>query len=159
MNSGPYILSQVLDLVDGKTLARLVERHDAESRVRHFGCRQQIIWPEGLRDIAICLNAKLEALYHLGFREPDAKSTLADINEQRDCRLWEDLAGNLMCKARALYAGKDLGQELVNTIYALDSTTIDLSFTLFPWAEAEQVIFCKRGECQAEGGMDGCILR
>lgn len=143
MNSGRYVLSQVLDLVDRKTLSRLVERYDAESRVRHFGCRQQFIcmafaqltWREGLRDIATCLNAKAEALYHLGFREPVAKSTLADANEQRDWRLWEDLAKNLMRKARPLYAGEDLGLELANTVYALDSTTIDLSLTLFPWAD------------------------
>ena len=143
MNSGRYVLSQVLDLVHRQTLDRLVSRYDAESRVRHFGCRQQLIcmafaqltWREGLRDIATCLNAKPEALYHLGFREPVAKSTLADANEQRDWRLWEDLAKTLMRKARALYAGEDLGLELENTVYALDSTTIDLSLTLFPWAD------------------------
>ena len=143
MNSGRFILSQVLDLVDRKMLFRLVERYDAESRVRHFGCRQQLIcmtfaqltWREGLRDIATCLNAKSETLYHLGFREPVAKSTLADANEQRDWRLWEDLAKILMRKARVLYAGEDLGLELANTVYALDSTTIDLSLTLFPWAD------------------------
>jgi len=143
MNSGRFILSQVLDLVDRKMLFRLVERYDAESRVRHFGCRQQLIcmafaqltWREGLRDIATCLNAKSETLYHLGFREPVAKSTLADANEQRDWRLWEDLAKILMRKARSLYAGEDLGLELANTVYALDSTTIDLSLTLFPWAD------------------------
>ena len=143
MNSGRYVLSQVLELVDRKLLFRLVERYDAESRVRHFGCRQQFIcmafaqltWREGLRDIATCLNAKPEALYHLGFREPVAKSTLAEANEQRDWRLWEDLAKHLMRKARTLYAGEDLGLELANTVYALDSTTIDLSLTLFPWAD------------------------
>ena len=143
MNSGRYILSQVLDLVHWQTLSRLVHRYDAESRVRHFGCRQQLIcmafaqltWREGLRDIATCLNARSEALYHLGFREPVAKSTLADANEQRDWRLWEDLAKSLMRKARPLYAGEDLGLELDNTVYALDSTTIDLSLTLFPWAD------------------------
>jgi hypothetical protein len=143
MNTGRYILSQVLDLVDRKMLFRLVERYDSESRVRHFGCRQQLIcmafaqltWREGLRDIATCLNARPEALYHLGFREPVAKSTLADANEQRDWRIWEDLAKSLMRKARPLYAGEDLGLELDNTVYALDSTTIDLSLTLFPWAD------------------------
>lgn len=143
MNSGRYILSQVLDVIDRKALSRLVQRYDAESRVRHFGCRQQLIcmafaqltWREGLRDIATCLNAKPEALYHLGFGEPVAKSTLADANEQRDWRLWEDLAKSLMRKARDLYAGEDLGLELENTVYALDSTTIDLSLTLFPWAD------------------------
>ena len=143
MNTGRYILSQVLDLVHWQTLSRLVKRYDAESKVRHFGCRQQLIcmafaqltWREGLRDIATCLNARPEALYHLGFREAVAKSTLADANEQRDWRLWEDLAKLLMRKARALYAGEDLGLELENTVYALDSTTIDLSLTLFPWAD------------------------
>ena len=143
MNTGRYILSQVLELVDRKTLSRLVERYDGESKVRHFGCRQQFIcmafaqltWREGLRDIATCLNARPEALYHLGFVEKVARSTLADANEQRDYRIWEDLARGLMRKARALYAGEDLGLELENTVYALDSTTIDLSLTLFPWAD------------------------
>ena len=143
MNSGRFVLSQVLDLIHRQTLDRLVERYAAESRVRHFGCRQQFIcmafaqltWREGLRDIATCLNAKPEALYHLGFRERVAKSTLAEANEQRDWRLWADLAKNLMGKARTLYAGEDLGLELENTVYALDSTTIDLSLTLFPWAD------------------------
>ena len=143
MNSGRYVLSQVLDLIHWETLKRLVRRYDAEARVKHFGCRQQLIcmafaqltWREGLRDIATCLNAKPEALYHLGFCEPVAKSTLADANEQRDWRLWEDLAKSLMRQARTLYAGEDLGLELENTVYALDSTTIDLSLTLFPWAD------------------------
>ena len=163
MNTGRYVLSQVLDLVHWQTLSRLVQRYDAESKVRHFGCRQQLIcmafaqltWREGLRDIATCLNARGEALYHLGFREKVAKSTLADANEQRDWRLWEDLAKGLMRKARGLYVGEDLGLELENTVYALDylgfaspcglpsagvlpkvgSTTIDLSLSLFPWAD------------------------
>ncbi|MCX6960762.1 MAG: DUF4372 domain-containing protein [Verrucomicrobia bacterium] len=85
MNSGRYVLSQVLDLVDRKSLSRLVQRCDKGSKVRHFGCRQQLIcmaiaqltWREGLRDIATCLNARPETLYHLGFREKVAKSTLA----------------------------------------------------------------------------------
>jgi DDE family transposase/uncharacterized protein DUF4372 len=143
MNSGRYILSQVLDLVHWQTLGRLVQRYDAESRVKHFGCRQQLIcmvfaqltWREGLRDIATCLNARPETLYHLGFRQPVAKSTLAEANERRDWRLWEDLARGLMRKARRLYAGEDLGLDLENTVYALDSTTVDLSLTLFPWAD------------------------
>jgi hypothetical protein len=143
MNSGRYILSQVLDLIHRQTLDRLITRYDAESRVRHFGCRQQLAcmvfaqltWREGLRDIADCLNARPAARHHLGFREPIAKSTLADANEQRDWRLWEDLAKSLIRKARPLYAGEGLGLDIDNTIYALDSTTIDLSLTLFPWAD------------------------
>lgn len=143
MNAGRFVLSQILDLIHRQTLDRLVQRYDAQSRVRHFGARQQFIcmafaqltWREGLRDIATCLNAKPEALYHLGFRQRVARSTLADANERRDWRLWEDLAKHLMRKARILYAGEDLGLELANTVYALDSTTIDLSLTLFPWAD------------------------
>ena len=143
MNTGRYVLSQILDQVHWQTLSRLAARYHAEARVRHFGCRQQFIcmafaqltWREGLRDIEACLNARPKALYHLGFREPVAKSTLADANEARDWRLWADLAKGLIGKARALYAGEDLGLDLENTIYALDSTTIDLSLTLFPWAD------------------------
>lgn len=143
MNTGRYVLSQILDLIHRQTLDRLVERYGAESKVRHFGCRQQLIcmafaqltWRESLRDIEACLNAKPEALYHLGFSQPVAKSTLAEANEQRDWRLWEDLAKGLMRKARSLYANEDRGLDLENTIYAIDSTTIDLSLTLFPWAD------------------------
>ncbi len=99
MTSGRFILSQILDLIHRETLSRLSERFHAEARVRHFGVRQQLIcmlfaqltWRDGLRDIAECLNAKPEALYHLGFREPVAKSTLADANEKRDWRLWQAL--------------------------------------------------------------------
>jgi hypothetical protein len=142
MNSGRYILAQVLDLVHWQTLSRLSERFHAEARVRHFGVRQQLIcmvfaqltWRDGLRDIAECLNAKPEALYHLGFREPVAKSTLADANEKRDWRLWQALAMGLIPKARKLYAGEDIGLDLESAVYALDSTTIDLSMTLFAWA-------------------------
>ena len=142
MNSGRFVFTQLLDLIHRQTLDRLVERYNAESRVRHFGCRQQFIamafaqltWREGLRDIADCLNARPSTRYHLGFREPIAKSTLADANEQRDWRLWEELAKTLI-KARPLYGGEELGVEIENTVYALDSTTVDLSLTLFPWAD------------------------
>jgi hypothetical protein len=143
MNSGRYILSQVLEHIHRQTLKRLSARYGTETRVRHFGCRQQLIcmvfaqltWREGLRDIVTCLNARPEALYHLGFREPVARATLAEANEQRDWRLWEDLAKGLISQARTLYTGEDLGIDLENTVYALDSTTIDLSLTLFPWAD------------------------
>jgi hypothetical protein len=127
MISGRFILCQILDLIHRETLSRLATRFHADSRVRHFGVRQQLIcmvfaqmtWRDGLRDIVECLNAKPEALYHLGFREPVAKSTLADANEGRDWRLWEALALSLIPKARSLYAGEDLGLDLENTIYAL----------------------------------------
>ena len=93
MNTGRYVLSQILDLVHWQTLKRCAARYGAEDRVRHFGCRQQFLcmlfaqltWREGLRDIEACLNAKPQCLYHLGFREPVARSTLAEANENRDC--------------------------------------------------------------------------
>ena len=168
MNSGRFVLSQLLDLIHRQTLDRLVERYDAESRVRHFGCRQQFIcmafaqltWREGLRDIADCLNARPHARYHLGFREPIAKSTLADANEQRDWRLWEDLAKSLMAKARPLYAGEEIGLDIENTIYALDSTTIDLSLTLFPWANFRKTKSGVKMHTQIDlrGPIPTCIL-
>jgi hypothetical protein len=146
MNSGRFILSQVLDLVHRQTLDRIVKRYEPTLSVRHFGFRQQFTCMvfaqmtsrDGLRDITTCLNARSETLYHLGFTEPVAKSTLADANENRDWQIWEDLAKSLMRKARPLYAGEDLGLDLDNTIYALDSTTIDLTLTLFPWADFRQ---------------------
>lgn len=146
MNAGRYILSQILDLVHWQTLARLAAKYEPDSRHRHFGFRQQFTCMvfaqmtsrDGLRDITTCLNARPETLYHLGFTEAVAKSTLADANESRDWRIWEDLAKSLMRKARPLYANEDLGIDLDNTIYALDSTTIDLTLSLFPWADFRQ---------------------
>lgn len=143
MNSGRHVLAQLLDLVHRETLSRLVSKYNAESKVKHFGVRQQLIcmafaqltWRNGLRDIEACLNAKSEALYHLGFLEPVAKSTLADANEKRDWRLWEDLAKSLITRARKLYQGESLGLDLENAVYALDSSTIDLTMSVFPWAK------------------------
>lgn len=146
MNAGRYILSQILDLVHWQTLSRLVSKYEPNTAARHFGFRQQFICMvfaqltsrDGLRDIATCLNAPPETLYHLGFTGKVARSTLADANESRDWRIWEDLAKSLIRKARPLYVGEDLGVDLDNTIYALDSTTIDLSLTLFNWADFRQ---------------------
>lgn len=143
MNTGRFVLSQVLDLVHRQTLERLAHRYGAEERVRHFGCRQQLIcmvfaqltWRESLRDIEACLNAQTATRYHLGFGRPVARATLAEANERRDWRLWRDLALGLVGKARRLYASEELGVELANTVYALDSTTIDLSLSLFGWAD------------------------
>lgn len=146
MNTGRFVISQILDLVHRQTLDRIVSQYESKCAARHFGFRQQFICMvfaqltsrDGLRDIATCLNARLETLYHLGFTEKVARSTLADANESRDWRIWEDLAKNLIRKARPLYVDEDLGVDLDDTIYALDSTTIDLSLTLFPWADFRQ---------------------
>jgi hypothetical protein len=142
MNSGRHILTQFLALLHRQALNRVAERYNI--RARHFGCRQQLIcmgfaqltWRGSLRDMEECLNAKgAAALYHLGLREPVARMTLAEANEQCDWRLWQDLATGLIKRAQQLHAGEDLGWDLDETIYAPDSTTIDLSLQLFPWAE------------------------
>ncbi len=94
----------------------------------------QLTYRESLRDIEACLQAQAAKLYHMGFREPVARSTLADANELRDWLIWETFAGRLIAQARELYAGENLGLDLTNTLYALDSTTIDLCLSVFPWA-------------------------
>jgi hypothetical protein len=94
----------------------------------------QLTYRESLRDIEACLLAQAAKLYHMGFREPVARSTLANANELRDWRIWEAFAGRLITQARELYLSEDLGLDLSNTVYALDSTTIDLCLSVFPWA-------------------------
>jgi len=94
----------------------------------------QLTYRESLRDIEVCLSAQTAKLYHAGFREPVRRATLADANEARDWRIYAEFAHRLIAQARRLYAGDSLGSELVNTVYALDSTTIDLCLSVFPWA-------------------------
>jgi hypothetical protein len=95
----------------------------------------QLTFRESLRDIEACLDAQPSKLYGMEFRNPVARSTLADANEQRDWRMWHDLAAILIRRARELYADDDIGLDHDNTMYALDSTTIDLCLSLFPWAD------------------------
>lgn len=98
----------------------------------------QLTLRELLRDITSCLNTKHTALHHLGFAQPIDRSTLADANDHRGWRLSQNLAATLMRKARPQYTGEDLGGDLGNVIYALDSTAIDLVLSLFPWADFRQ---------------------
>lgn len=143
MNSGRSVISQVIGTIHREALRRLATKYKAEERVRHFGCRQQFICMvfaqltgrESLRDIETCLNASQESLYHLGFTAPVARSTLAEANERRDWRMWEELAMRLVKRARPLYADEDIGVDIEGCAYALDSTTVDLSLSLFPWAD------------------------
>jgi hypothetical protein len=95
----------------------------------------QMTYRESLRDIEACLGAQPAKLYGMGLRQPVAKSTLADANEKRDWRMWADIAAVLIRRARKLYADDALSLDLANTVYALDSTTIDLCLSLFPWAD------------------------
>ena len=94
----------------------------------------QLTYRESLRDIETCLSAQAAKLYHMGFREPVRRSTLADANETRDWRIYAELAHRLIAQSRKLYANEDLGLDLNTTVYALDATTIDLCLSLFPWA-------------------------
>jgi len=143
VNSGQTLFSQLMDFVPWTSFDRLVAKYCGDVRVRRFRCTEQframafaqLTYRESLRDIEACLGAQPSKLYGMGFRNPVAKSTLADANELRDWRMWHDLATILICRARKLYADDVIGLDLDNTIYALDSTTIDLCLSLFPWAD------------------------
>jgi transposase len=142
MNTGKTLFAQIMDFLPWKTFHRIVARHGGDKGVRTLTCAEQframafaqLTYRESLRDIEACLLAQAAKLYHMGFREPVARSTLADANESRDWRIWESFAGRLIIQARELYLTEDLGLDLTNTVYALDSTTIDLCLSVFPWA-------------------------
>lgn len=142
MNTGKTLFAQIMDFLPWKTFHRIVARHGGDKGVRSLTCAEQframafaqLTYRESLRDIEACLLAQTAKLYHMGFREPVARSTLADANESRDWRIWEAFAGRLIAQARELYLSEDLGLDLTNTVYALDSTTIDLCLSVFPWA-------------------------
>ena len=142
MNSGATVFSQILAVVEYEDFRRCVRNHDGDWRVRKFSCWEQFLAlsfaqltrRESLRDIAVSLNAHHGQLYHSGFRAPVKKSTLADANESRDWRIFSDFTQVLIQQARHLYADSDLGLQLDGVLYALDSTVIDLSLALFPWA-------------------------
>ena len=142
MYTGQTLFAQLMEFVPWTTFTRLVERYGGDHRVRTLSCAEQyramafaqLTYRESLRDIETCLSAQTAKPYHMGFREPVRRSTLADANETRDWRIYAALAQTLIVRARKLYAGEDLGLDLKNTVYALDSTTIDLCLSVFPWA-------------------------
>jgi len=142
MYVGKTLFAQVMDFLPWKTFHRIVTRYGGDHRVRTLSCTEQfrvmafaqLTYRESLRDIEVCLSARVTKLYHMGIREPVARSTLAKANELRDWRIYADVAHTLMTQARKLYATERLGMELSNTVYALDSTTIDLCLSMFPWA-------------------------
>ena len=142
MNTGKTVFSQVMDLVHRETFQRCVHRYHGDSIFRSLSCRDQFLsmsfaqmtFRESLRDTVDCLEARSDALYHMGLRGPVRRSTLADANEQRDWRVYAALAQHLIRKARRLYANEPLAADLDATVYAFDSTTIDLCLSLFRWA-------------------------
>jgi hypothetical protein len=142
MDIGKTLFAQLMDFLPWTTFTRIVARYDGDVRVRTLCCAEQyramafaqLTYRESLRDIEVCLSAQASKLYHMGFRQQVRRSTLADANETRDWRIYAQFAQRLIAQARKLYAGDSLGLELTNTVYALDSTTIDLCLSLFPWA-------------------------
>jgi hypothetical protein len=142
VNVGTTLFAQVMEFIPWTSFSRIVERHKGNARVRTLTCAEQframafaqLTWRESLRDIAVSLSANPAKLYAMGFRSPVKRSTLADANESRDWRIWSDVAALLIRRARTLYAGDPLEVDLDNTVYALDSSTIDLCLSLFDWA-------------------------
>ena len=142
MNLGKTLFAQLMDFLPWKTFHRIVDRHDGDRYVKSMTCAEQfrvmafaqLTYRESLRDIEVCLSAQSAKLYHMGFRQEIKRSTLADANESRDWRVHAAFAQHLIAQARKLYLGDSLGFELENTAYALDSTTIDLCLSVFPWA-------------------------
>lgn len=143
MHSGRFILRQLLDLISRHEFNRCVSRYDGDRRVRAFSCWDQFLvmlfaqltYRDSLRDTEVCLRAWPKQLYHLGLRGSVARSTIADANENRSWRIWSDLAMSLIGRARKLYAGEPVAGRLRAAVYVLDTTTIDLCLSLFPWAK------------------------
>jgi hypothetical protein len=143
MYTGRLIFSQVMDFLPKHAFDKCVQRYHGNYRVRHLTCWDQYLcmaftqltYRESLRDIEACLRALGPKLYHVGLRGSVSKSTLAEANEKRDYRIYADLAGVSIVHARALYKKEDFGLSLDHTVYAFDSTTIDLCLSLFPWAQ------------------------
>lgn len=142
MNLGRTVFSQLMSLLPLHTFRRCVQRYRGDYKVQSFSCFDQFLvmafaqltFRESLRDIESCLRAMSGKLYHMGMGTSVSRSTLADANETRDWRIFADFAHVLIAKARKLYCQDEFGLELDETVYALDSTTIDLCLALFPWA-------------------------
>jgi len=146
MNIGRTVFSQLIDHVPNTDFQKCVSRYKGDHHVKTFSCWDQFLsmvfaqltYRESLRDIEACLGSIGGKLYHMGIRSKIAKSTLADANEFRDWRIYADFAQVLIGIARPLYAQDPIGVDLNETLYALDSTTIDLCLSLFPWAKFRQ---------------------
>jgi len=146
MNPGATVFSQIMDSLPLYEFNKCVLRYDGNFRVKSFTCLNQfyamsfaqLTYRESLRDIETCLSAMQAKLYHMGIRGPVARTTLADANESRDWHIYQDFAQVLIAIAKPLYVHDDIGVDLEQMVYALDSTTIDLCLALFPWARFRQ---------------------
>jgi hypothetical protein len=143
MNSGRTVFAQLIEFLPKHVFRKCVARYQGDYRCRKFSCRDQLLcmafaqitYRESLRDIESCLRASRSKLFGLGLRGKVSRSTLADANELRDHRIYEDFAIHLMTTAQELYSGESWGRNLKRSVYALDATTIDLCLSLFPWAK------------------------
>jgi hypothetical protein len=143
MNQGRTVFSQLISFLPDREFRRCVQRYQGDMRLRGFSCWDQYLamafaqltYRESLRDIEVCLRSMQGKLYHLGFRGKVARSTLADANESHDWRIFADFAQILIGIARPLHVRDPMGVDLEQSLYALDSTTIDLCLSLFPWAK------------------------
>jgi len=146
VNSGRTVFSQLIEHLPEKEFQKCVARHRGDANFRGFSCWDQLLamafaqltYRESLRDIESCLRALQSKLYHMGFRGKVSRSTLADANESHDWRIFADFAQGLIATARPLHACDLMGVDLHQSLYALDSTTIDLCLSLFPWAKFRQ---------------------
>jgi hypothetical protein len=142
MNEGKTVFSQVMEFLPMYEFRKCVERYHGDYKVLSFSCLDQFLcmafaqmtFRESLRDIQACLRSKINKLYHMGIRGQVSRNTLSNANNQRDWRIYADLAMILIHRARKLYINEPFGIDLNNTVYALDSTTIDLCLALFSWA-------------------------
>jgi len=142
MHVGRIVFAQLIDHIPPYEFTKCVERYDGNYKFRGFSCLDQFLclafaqltYRESLRDIEACLRSVDSKLYHMGIRGKVSRSTLADANEAHDWRIFSDFAQVLINIARPMYASESLGFDLDNTVYALDSTTIDLCLSVFPWA-------------------------
>jgi len=142
MYSGKIIFSQIMDFLPMYEFRKCINRYQGNYKIKSFSCFDQFLcmafaqltYRESLRDIEACLRSMQNKLYHMGIRGKVSRNTLAHANEKRDWRIYADFAQILIHIARDLYINDEFGVELDNTVYALDSTTIDLCLSLFPWA-------------------------
>lgn len=142
MYEGQTVFAQLMEFLPRRTFQACIARYKGHHKMKTFSCRDQYLcmafaqltWRESLRDIETCLRAHHAKLYHLGFRSIISRSTLADANTTRDWRIFADLAHALIHIARPLYRDEPFGVDLDHTVYALDTTTIDLCLSMFPWA-------------------------
>jgi hypothetical protein len=142
MNTGRTIFSQLMDYLPMYEFRRCIKTYRGNYKVKNFSCIDQFLcmafaqltYRDSLRDIETCFRAMQNKLYHMGIRGRISRSTLADANEKRDWQIYADFAQILIHIARDLYSDEQFGIELEETVYALDSTTIDLCLSLFPWA-------------------------